>query len=411
VNGYAKVRAMPHIDGETLRAWRRSRGWDVPEMARRLRHAAVDGQVPVHDALVRMIRRWERLGLTTERYELLYRSALGIAAGAGEPGPQASGHAVGMTTEGHVLRQRFDGVSAGQLDEIVGHLDSQWHALVKTDNLFGPLHALSGVRDHLGVIGALLRNVRPPYRHEVLRIAARYAESAAWLHEDSGDMEGARYWTGRSMEWSLEAGDRLMISWTLFRRAQHATSDGDAPQAAGLVHAARREGGDLPAAMLAAIHQQEAHAHALDGDEASCHGALDRAYALAAPPDDPGDAAGGHGSFCTHAYLEMQRGTCLLRLGRPAAAVTAFDAAVRSLPPVYRRDRGVALSGQAAALAALAEPRGAAAAAGQALGIARDAGSQRILHMVARAASALAPYGDLATVAELRAALAETPAV
>jgi hypothetical protein len=64
---------MPQIDGETLRAWRRSRGWDVPETARRLRRAAVDDQMPVHDALVRMIWRWERLGLKTERYELLYR--------------------------------------------------------------------------------------------------------------------------------------------------------------------------------------------------------------------------------------------------------------------------------------------------------------------------------------------------
>ena len=77
---------MPHIDGETLRAWRRSRGWDVPEMARRLRRAAVDGQVPVHDALMRMIWRWERLGLKTERYELLYR-ALGFDdAQASPPG-------------------------------------------------------------------------------------------------------------------------------------------------------------------------------------------------------------------------------------------------------------------------------------------------------------------------------------
>src|ERR1700675_1050368 len=65
---------MPHIDGETLRAWRRSRGWDVPETARRLRRAATDGQMPVHDELVRMIWRWERLGLKTERYELLYRA-------------------------------------------------------------------------------------------------------------------------------------------------------------------------------------------------------------------------------------------------------------------------------------------------------------------------------------------------
>ena len=36
-DGDAKVRAMPEISGETLRAWRRSWGWDAPELARQLR--------------------------------------------------------------------------------------------------------------------------------------------------------------------------------------------------------------------------------------------------------------------------------------------------------------------------------------------------------------------------------------
>jgi len=50
-------------------------------MARRLRVAAGRDSLPDHDALVRMIRRWEREGLNTgraERYELLYSAALGI---------------------------------------------------------------------------------------------------------------------------------------------------------------------------------------------------------------------------------------------------------------------------------------------------------------------------------------------
>jgi hypothetical protein len=53
---------MPGIDGATLRAWRRSRGWDVPEVAQRLRRAAREAGVPVatRDGLVRMIYAWER---------------------------------------------------------------------------------------------------------------------------------------------------------------------------------------------------------------------------------------------------------------------------------------------------------------------------------------------------------------
>ena len=288
-------------------------------------------------------------------------------------------------------------------------LDDQWHALVRTDNLLGPRHALGGVRDQIGVVDALLRSVRPPARHQVLQLAAKYAESAAWLHEDSGDMQGARHWTGRSMEWALEAGDRLMMSWVLFRRGEHAAADGDAAAASGAAAAARREGGELPGPMLAAILQLEAHAHALDGAEAACQDALDQAHQRAASPDDPGDASNGHGSFCTPGYVEMQRGRCWLRLGRPAKARAALDNAIRSLPPVYRRDRGVALSALAAAFAAIGEPAEAAEVATQALGVAHDSGSERIVNMVIPVATALAPYRGIDAVAQLRAALAETP--
>jgi tetratricopeptide (TPR) repeat protein len=404
-DGNAKVRAMTRIDGRTLRDWRRSRGWDVPELAYQLRDAA-GGRVAAHDGLIRMIYAWERGDHEiSERYELLFRSLgfdSGQAARTDDPTP---GEAL-PAMRGTVPRSRLEALSAGQLEELIGLLDDQWHALVRTDNLLGPRHALGGVHDQLGVIDALLRSVRPPIRHRVLQLGARYAESAAWLHEDSGGLRGARYWTGRSMEWALEAGDRLM-SWVLYRRGEHAAADGDAAAVAGLAAAARREGGDLPDPMMAAILQQEAHAHALDGNEAACQTALDRAHEQAASPDDPGDASNGHGSFCTPAYVEMQRGRCWLRLAQPAKAKLALDSAIQSLPPVYRRDRGVALSALAAAFVGLGEPAEAAEAARQALGVARDAGSERIVSMVIPVGTALARYRGIEAVARLREALAD----
>ena len=105
----------------------------------------------------------------------------------------------------------------------------------------------------------------------------------------------------------------------------------------------------------------------------------------------------------------MQRGRCWLLLGQPAKARAALDGAIRSLPPVYRRDRGVAISALAAAFAAIGEPGEAAAAAMQALGVAHDAGSERIVNMVIPVATALAPYRGIDAVAQLRAALAGTP--
>jgi hypothetical protein len=85
---------MPSIDGRKLHDWRRSRGWDVPKMARQLRRAACEAQesVAAHDGLIRMIRDWERGKHTlTERYELLYAAALGVEPACLANGPARSG--------------------------------------------------------------------------------------------------------------------------------------------------------------------------------------------------------------------------------------------------------------------------------------------------------------------------------
>ena len=79
---------MTGINGGGLREWRRSRGWDVPELARQLRRAASE-PVAAHDALVRMIRAWERGDhRPSERYELLYRK-LGLVPPSDNDQPEA----------------------------------------------------------------------------------------------------------------------------------------------------------------------------------------------------------------------------------------------------------------------------------------------------------------------------------
>jgi tetratricopeptide (TPR) repeat protein len=347
---------------------------------------------------------------TARRLDELLGAGGSLLALAARPpsSPASAGEAAGRAAQ--AMRARLAAFSAAEAGELVGHLSGQWHALVKADNLLGPRYALDGVSSNLAVIEALLRSARGPVRESALRVGARYAESAAWLHEDMANMAGARYWTRQAMEWAIEGSDRQMVSWALFRRSQQAATDRDGAQVASLAAAARREAGAAPDPMMAAILQQEAHAYALDGDELACHRALDQAHRRAAA-DDPGDASAGHGSFCTSAYLEMQRGVCWLTLGRPGLAVTALETAARSLPPAYRRDRGAALSRQAAAYAALGEPAEAARAAMGALDIARAAGSGRVLKMTTAVADGLASYAHIDAVAGLRAAVATIPAV
>jgi transcriptional regulator with XRE-family HTH domain len=387
---------------DELRRFMADRGIGVRELARR---------VPCNPGYLSNLRNGNKrpspqTGARLD--ELLDAGGLLVALAAG---PLAGGAGEDSAPLDDSARLRLDALPVPDLDELLAHLSDQWHALVKTDNLLGPRHALAGVHAYLGVVRALLRIARPPIRDQVLRLGARYAESAAWLHEDAGDLSSARYWTGRSMEWAVEGGDQFMVSWALFRRAQQAMATRDPAQVAGLVTAARREARGATGPVMAAILQQEAHAYALDGAEKLCHQALDQAHALAAEPNDPGDASNGHGSFCTPAYLEMQRGMCWLTLARPARAIAVLGAAVGSLPPAYRRDRGVALSQQAAALAALGEHAEAALMATQALGIARDSGSGRILRMIVPVAAALETHSHLEAVAGLRAALAKVPAV
>ncbi len=82
------------------------RGWDVPELARRLRRAA-DEPIAAHEGLIRMIRAWERGDhRPSERYELLYRR-LGRPSGnenGAEPQPPPTRRQEGT---GPVRRRTF----------------------------------------------------------------------------------------------------------------------------------------------------------------------------------------------------------------------------------------------------------------------------------------------------------------
>src|SRR5262249_27054971 len=112
---------MPRTDGQDLRAWRRSLGWDVPELARRMRQAARGAPVPTHDSLVRMIRGWEAdRHRMSERYELLCRE-VGFrpqhVAGQRAGSAVAPAAAADLTDEtednGEVQRREFLSASAG----------------------------------------------------------------------------------------------------------------------------------------------------------------------------------------------------------------------------------------------------------------------------------------------------------
>ncbi|WP_433432262.1 hypothetical protein [Nonomuraea sp. CA-141351] len=296
---------------------------------------------------------------------------------------------------------------AEQYGEVLEHLHEQWHLLVQRDNLLGPRHTVPAVCEQITVLEELLVPARGNDRIEVLRLAARYAESAAWLYEDAGDMEQAERWADRAATWAHEIDDQQMIAWTMFRRSQQATSQRRIGDVLGLATSALRHSDRLPTPMRAAIVQQQAQGHALDGEERACHRLLDQAHELASAVNDEGDARGGHGSFCTPAYVEVQRAGCWLELRQPKQAVATYERALPSMPKVYRRDRGMALAGLAAAYAGQGDPEKAATTAVEALDVARAAGSARIVTVLTSVGYSLSIHRRLPSVAAFRLALAD----
>jgi hypothetical protein len=271
--------------------------------------------------------------------------------------------------------------SPAHLDEIVVHLREQWHALVRTDNLLGPRFAIAGVLNQIAVIEELCSGLRGEQRREVVRLGAQYAESAAWLYEDAGNIAQARYWTSRAMELAHEGDDVRMLAWTMFRRSQQAATALEVAQTIGFAQAARRNEEQLATPTRAAIRVQEAYGHALDGNDHAAQTLLDEAQPWAAN-DTAGDAHEGHGSYCTPSYIEIQRANCWLTTGKPKKAVALYEKALATLPVVYQRSRAAALSRLAVGYVSVGQVEQAASAAHAALPVAKSGGSIRIVDEV-----------------------------
>jgi tetratricopeptide (TPR) repeat protein len=243
-------------------------------------------------------------------------------------------------------------------------------------------------------------------RDEVVALAARYAESLAWLYEDSGDSVAARRWTTRALRWALQSDDGLLTAWVAYRQSQQLTDSRQSAMALQQVRLARRNEDVLATPMRAALRVQEACGLAMEGDEGQALRLLDEAHGWAAN-DTHGEARAGNGSFCTASYIEVQRARCLAVSGRDQAAIHAYEQALPGMAPVYRRDRAAALAGLAASFAACEMPDQAAASARVALAVARGAGSNRTVEQVAAVGRRLSGMRRITEVAELLDDLAE----
>ena len=320
-----------------------------------------------------------------------------LAGGLGTAALAAIATAAGPGASGARLRA----AAAAEMNPIET-LRQLRRALIDADNLLGPDGVLPAVQGQIQVIRQLRAGRRGADRQALLTMQAQYAEFAGWLHQDARDFQAAGFWLDRALEWSHAAADREMATYVMARKSQLAGDMSDAVGAIDLAAAAAgmaRKGSRLKA--TAATYG--AHGYALAGQRTACMRAIDGAREMAGRLDDNPESPWA--TWLDGAYIDVQRGRCLSALGDHAKAATVFQQAIRDLPTAFRRDRGVYLAREALAHAGACEPEQAADVGMQAVAIAHDTRSGRVIDELARVGAGLAPWATLPAVAGFQDAL------
>jgi hypothetical protein len=206
---------MTGIDGEMLREWRRSRGWDVARTARELRCVASE-PLAAHDALVRMIRGWERGDHElSERYELLCRR-LGLEATPDDAPPGASEPAAGCAPDdaqsvvAWIAATNTSDDAIDQIDRAATYL-AEVHAQIPAPKVLSEVLALS--REVRALLGGGRQRLRQTRR--LLQIHSRLMAHACLLFGDLGRGRTARDYGTAALLLAQEADADEAAAWSV----------------------------------------------------------------------------------------------------------------------------------------------------------------------------------------------------
>ncbi|MGH3912096.1 MAG: hypothetical protein ACRDTC_01590 [Pseudonocardiaceae bacterium] len=279
--------------------------------------------------------------------------------------------------------------------------------LVDNDNFFGPVRVINAVHQQIEIMQHLRQGWRGEDRQRLLQVQTQYAELLGWLYQDSGDFPTSHHWVDRSLEWSHMARDSQSTAYILARQSHLAANMGNPADAIDAAEAAKAIA--RPNTTTAALAMTFAgQGHALWGDADSSSRSYDQAreLLLSCEPDHESGYSLCFNGF-NEGYLDVYRARSLAVLGRFLPAAEVFHKAIEGLPEGYWRDRGVYLAWQARAYAGAREAEQAADLGLQALRVACQTGSARIITELARLDDSLAPWHAVPQVIEFRAALTD----
>jgi tetratricopeptide (TPR) repeat protein len=388
---------MPATDGATLRAWRLSRGWDVPEMARQLRRAARDAGVVIadHDGLIRMIRDRERSrhGFS-ERYLLLYCKVFDVALDDFPRGPGGSGDArpdawrtalEWLATEPPQTGQLRAGRHVGT--DLAAEIEHRVQELRILDDHLGGADTLAAAERELEATGQLVTEgayTEATGRRLYVALADLH-QIAGWITSDAGQYDGAEGLYLDGVRAAHTGGDNLAAGNLLSSLAYQTSNVGRPDDAVLLARAAVSGARGAEGRPRALLLDRLAWASARAGDRRSADRALDEADEAYGNRTD-GEAEWTY--WLDRGEMDIMRARCMTELRRPLKAVPLLESILDGYPADRVRETALYRSWLAEAYAQANEIDAARETYAEAAALAAGVRSER-LHARLRTLAAL----------------------
>jgi hypothetical protein len=245
------------------------------------------------------------------------------------------------------------------------------------------------VRQHLDVLDGLQRDGARPH---LATVDARWSEFMSWIADNAGASDG-RLWLDRSHRRAAEANDRLFGAYTLMRQSQRALDEGDVRAAITLSRQSLTHAPVPPRThVLCLTRMAEGLAASGDEDTRTVVTAARRELGRAA-----NEAADRFAKHCDLRYVTAVDARCRQVLGDTTSAAAILEELLDDecgTPPV---DAGIwhAYLGECYLHD---DPERSAAHGMRVLGLAREAGSYRVIRAAQPLAIALRRHSALTLV-------------
>lgn len=299
----------------------------------------------------------------------------------------------GLLGAGAAAALSVTGVAAtpGAARDIDPELPAHWNDLLdllgRHDEMFGPNDVLAAVWHQLGMIAEHRRIARGALRSQLLRVESRWAEFAAWLSGDAGQLRSRDVWTDRALRLAREAHYPDMVAFVSRRQSEWAAQERDGRGAVAFAETGLRVRG-ASAQTRSLCARQAALGYALGGNASPSERHIANAYTLVEDADSPAPPWAG-GFRCTANSIRHAEARCWIST-RPRKAIALYEGVLREWQRDLTRDRGVHQARLGLACAAAGEHDRAEAEGRKALAIARATKSVTTTRELKRLGEALA---------------------